>query len=58
MGALKSSKCSWGHRLAGDNLYVSKDGKKRECRKCAKRRAKDSKARRKIQLAQQEAQSA
>jgi hypothetical protein len=39
MGAIKSKKCSAGHRMAGDNLYFRKDGS-RECRKCAAARQK------------------
>lgn len=38
MGALKSSKCSKGHRLIEGNLYVRKDGQ-RQCRKCQMQRA-------------------
>ncbi len=34
MGALKSLKCSRGHRLVGKNLYIRKDGT-RECRQCS-----------------------
>ena len=34
MGALKSPKCSKGHRLAGKNLYQRSNGQ-RECRKCS-----------------------
>lgn len=39
MGALKSPKCSRGHRLAGRNLYQRADGT-RECRKCSLLRSK------------------
>ena len=38
MGALKSEKCSKGHPLAGDNLYIRKNGQ-RECAQCARERA-------------------
>jgi hypothetical protein len=34
MGALKSPKCSRGHRLAGKNLYIRANGT-RECRTCS-----------------------
>lgn len=39
MGALKSTKCSKGHRMSGKNLYVRADGS-RECRKCSLARSK------------------
>ena len=38
MGALKSKKCSRGHSLSGDNLYIRKNGG-RECRKCSLNRS-------------------
>lgn len=34
MGALKSYKCSKGHILKGNNLYIRINGS-RECRKCS-----------------------
>jgi hypothetical protein len=39
VGALKSFKCSKGHRLVEGNLYIRKDGS-RECKKCSKARSK------------------
>lgn len=39
MGALKSPRCSKGHKLAGKNLYIRKDGQ-RECRTCSLLRAR------------------
>lgn len=33
MGALKSAKCSKGHRMRDPNLYYRKDGQ-RQCKKC------------------------
>lgn len=44
MGALKSPKCSKGHRMIPDNLYVYPNGK-RECKKCAIARVKASRLR-------------
>lgn len=38
MGALKSARCSRGHKMAGDNLVQRKNGG-RECRKCKMLRA-------------------
>lgn len=42
MGALKSPKCSKGHLLKGDNLYMRKNGQ-RECKTCSNKRAKEFK---------------
>ena len=39
MGALKSPRCSKGHRLAGKNLYLRKNGQ-RECKKCSLERSR------------------
>jgi hypothetical protein len=38
MGALKSYKCSKGHRMVPSNLYIGSNGL-RQCKKCAKARA-------------------
>lgn len=39
MGALKSPRCSKGHKMVEPNLYFRPDGK-RECRKCKSERGK------------------
>jgi hypothetical protein len=39
MGALKSPRCSKGHKLSGDNLYLRHDGQ-RQCKKCALARSR------------------
>jgi len=42
MGALKSPKCSKGHKMADPNLYYRPSDGMRECLKCKLRRAKES----------------
>lgn len=46
MGALKSSRCSRGHKLSGKNLYIRTDGT-RECRKCSLERSRKQREQRK-----------
>jgi hypothetical protein len=43
MGALKSPKCSKGHRMVEGNLYYSKTGQ-RACRKCSIARVRAARA--------------
>lgn len=40
MGGHKQDRCKHGHRLTEANVYVSADGKKRECKQCSKARVK------------------
>jgi hypothetical protein len=50
MGAALKSKCKRGHRLAGWNLYLRKDGT-RECRQCSlARTAKRDRQRRRLRM--------
>jgi hypothetical protein len=44
MGAIKSPKCSKGHRMIPGNLYVFANGKRR-CKKCALANARAQQAR-------------
>jgi hypothetical protein len=46
MGALKSLKCSKGHKMADPNLYYRKDGQ-RQCKKCKDLKNKEQEAKRK-----------
>ena len=46
MGALKSSKCSRGHKLEEPNLYWRKNGQ-RECKLCKGERNREQEAKRK-----------
>jgi hypothetical protein len=41
MGAIKSPKCTLGHKMSDPNLYYRSDGK-RECLTCKNRRNRDS----------------
>jgi hypothetical protein len=46
MGAIKSPRCSLGHKMKDPNLYYRSDGK-RECLTCKDRRNRESNAARK-----------
>jgi hypothetical protein len=39
MGAIKSPKCSKGHKMTADNVYVRAKGQ-RECKKCSLARSR------------------
>lgn len=49
MGALKSLRCSKGHRMADPNLYYRADGQ-RQCKKCKDLKNKEQEKKRKAAL--------
>lgn len=33
--------CAWGHELSGENVYIRRDGRGRQCKACSLRRTRE-----------------